>query len=151
MVASICSLQTYDKASAAKLSNYPRRNQSFLHSPNPQPFEPFEPYEPSPRNGPIAPSPFKPPRPAGPLWWLTPPPFSTGKRLTWFSGRYCSPTNQVRLPPRKRGHNKVGKNPHIIGRGTDISSKGIPFVSCLWSEMKRVRMVSSCSMMTAVM
>ena len=40
---SICSLQTYDKASAAKLSNYPRRNQSFFHSPNPQPFEPFEP------------------------------------------------------------------------------------------------------------
>ena len=37
---------------------------------------------------------------AHPLWWLAPPPFSTGKRLTWFSGRYCSPTNQVRLPPR---------------------------------------------------
>ena len=31
------------------------------------------------------------------------PPFSTGKRLTWFSGRYRSPTNQVRLPPRKSG------------------------------------------------
>ena len=31
--ASICSLQTYDKASAAKLSNYPVRNQSFFHSP----------------------------------------------------------------------------------------------------------------------
>ena len=30
---SICSLQTYDKASASKLSNYPVRNQSFLHSP----------------------------------------------------------------------------------------------------------------------
>ena len=30
---SICSLQTYDKASAAKLSNYPVRNQSFFHSP----------------------------------------------------------------------------------------------------------------------
>ena len=33
MFASICSLQTYDKASAAQLSNYPRRNQSFFHSP----------------------------------------------------------------------------------------------------------------------
>ena len=31
---SICSLQTYDKASAAKLSNYPVRNQSFFHSPH---------------------------------------------------------------------------------------------------------------------
>ena len=30
---SICSLQTYDKASASKLSNYPVRNQSFFHSP----------------------------------------------------------------------------------------------------------------------
>ena len=30
---SICSLQTYDKASVAKLSNYPVRNQSFFHSP----------------------------------------------------------------------------------------------------------------------
>ena len=30
---SICFLQTYDKASAAQLSNYPRRNQSFFHSP----------------------------------------------------------------------------------------------------------------------
>ena len=28
-------MQTYDKASAAKLSNYPRRNQSFFHSPSP--------------------------------------------------------------------------------------------------------------------
>ena len=42
----------------------------------------------------------------------SPPPFpasrdfSTGKRLTWFSGRYCSPTNQVRLPPLCRGQNK---------------------------------------------
>ena len=32
---SICSLQTYDKTSAAKLSNYPVRNQSFFHSPCP--------------------------------------------------------------------------------------------------------------------
>jgi hypothetical protein len=30
---SIYSLQTYDKASAAKLSNYPVKNQSFFHSP----------------------------------------------------------------------------------------------------------------------
>lgn len=37
------------------------------------------------------------------------------------------------------------------GRGPVISSKGMPFVSCLWSEMKRVRMVSSCSIRTAVM
>ncbi|WP_297011120.1 hypothetical protein, partial [uncultured Dialister sp.] len=29
----ICSLQTNDKASTAKLSNYPGRNQSFFHSP----------------------------------------------------------------------------------------------------------------------
>ena len=42
--------------------------------------------------------------PAGPLWWLAPPPFSTGKRLTRFSGRYRSPTNRVRLPPLFRGH-----------------------------------------------
>ena len=40
---------------------------------------------------------------ATPLWCLTAPPFSTGKRLTWFSGRYHSPTNQVRLPPRCAG------------------------------------------------
>ena len=40
---------------------------------------------------------------AFPLWCLTAPPFSTGKRLTWFSGRYHSPTNQVRLPPRCAG------------------------------------------------
>ena len=26
---------------------------------------------------------------------------STGKRLTRFSGRFCSPTNHVRLPPRR--------------------------------------------------
>ena len=35
-----------------------------------------------------------------PLWWLAPPPSSTGKRLTRFSGRCRSPTNRVRLPPR---------------------------------------------------
>ena len=40
---------------------------------------------------------------ATPLWCLTAPPFFTGKRLTWFSGRYHSPTNQVRLPPRCAG------------------------------------------------
>ena len=40
---------------------------------------------------------------ATPLWCLTATPFSTGKRLTWFSGRYHSPTNQVRLPPRCAG------------------------------------------------
>ncbi len=34
MFVSICFLQTYDKASAAKLSNYPVRDQSFFHSPN---------------------------------------------------------------------------------------------------------------------
>ena len=42
--------------------------------------------------------------PAAPLWWLALPPFSTGKRLTRFSGRYRSPTNRVRLPPLFRGH-----------------------------------------------
>ena len=40
---------------------------------------------------------------AVPLWWLAPPPFSTGKRLTRFSGRCRSPTNYVRLPPRFAG------------------------------------------------
>jgi hypothetical protein len=47
-------LQTYDKASAAKLSNYPRRKQSFFYSPlytaapaATTPSEPFEPSEPS--------------------------------------------------------------------------------------------------------
>ena len=34
MLVSICFLQTYDKASAAKLSNYPVRNQSFFHIPS---------------------------------------------------------------------------------------------------------------------
>ena len=31
---------------------------------------------------------------------------STGKRLTWFSGRFRSPTNHVRLPPLFRRQNK---------------------------------------------
>ena len=37
------------------------------------------------------------------------PDFSTGKRLTWFSGRFRSPTNHVRLPPLFRGQNKTAK------------------------------------------
>ena len=38
-----------------------------------------------------------------PLWCLTAPPSRpAGKRVTRFSGRLCSPTNRVPLPPRKR-------------------------------------------------
>mgnify|MGYP007005709334 CR=1 FL=1 len=54
--------------------------------------------------------------PAVPPLVAAPPPFSTGKRLTRFSGRCRSPTNRVRLPPRKRWDNKA--------------PQGISFISC---------------------